>query len=235
MHISIMIIECKNTFYKVIIMLEKLQLKNPDIKIYDVKSEEFAPFGRVVEGIDISEIVEEAEKIQNPESGSSYLPAVEAFEKLSIAGEIKTKLFGEGKIQVGYCWGHSNFLNATEWHTSSEVNIAITDIVLILGHIWDIKDETIDSSQFKVFYVPKGTVLEVYATSLHFCPCEVAESGFGCVVALPNGTNTPLDGEYEDTLLFRKNKWIISHVDNAELIAKGVKAGITGTNYKIDY
>ncbi len=216
-------------------MLEKLIEKNPELKMYDVTSPEFAPFGRVVEGMDISEITAEAKKIANPESGSSYLPAVDAFEKLSIAGEIKTKLFGEGKIQVGYCWGYNKFLNATEWHTASEINIAITPLVLILGHVWDIKDGEMESSAFKAFYVPAGTVLEVYATSLHYCPCEVEESGFGCVVALPQGTNTPLDGEYDNTFLFRKNKWIIAHVDNEELINKGVHGGIKGTNFEIKY
>ena len=58
-------------------------------------------------------------------------------------------------------------------------------------------------------------------------------SGFGCVVALPAGTNTPLEGEYEDKLLFRKNKWILSHVDNKALIDRGVVPGVTGINLSL--
>lgn len=126
-------------------------------------------------------------------------------------------------------------MNATEWHTSSEINIAVTPLVLILGHIWDIGDGKIDSSKFKAFYLPKGTVVEVYATSLHFCPCEVSKKGFGCVVALPKDTNTNLEVEPQDKLLFRKNKWIIAHCENEALINRGVVAGITGTNYEIKY
>ena len=50
---------------------------------------------------------------------------------------------------------------------------------------------------------------------------------------LLEGTNVPLDGEPDDKLLFRKNKWLIAHEDNAELIAKGVVPGIYGPNYSL--
>lgn len=216
-------------------MLEKLKKLNPEIELYDVSNKEFAPFGRIIKSLDATEIIETAKKIPNPESGSSYLPSVEDFEVLKIASEIENELFGSLPTQIGYCWGRSNFLNATEWHTSSEINIAVTPLVLILGHIWDIEDGKIDSSKFKAFYLPAGTVAEVYATSLHFCPCEVSKDGFGCVVGLPTGTNTDLTVRKDDPMLFRKNKWIIAHVDNEALKNKGVVAGITGTNYEIKY
>lgn len=216
-------------------MLEKLKRLNPDIKFYSVNDVEFAPFGRVIKNLDTFEIIAAAEKIPNPESGSSYLPAVPEFELLKIASEIENEIFGSLPTQIGYCWGHSNFLNATEWHTSSEINIAVTPLVLILGHIWDIKNGKIDSSKFKAFYLPKGTVVEIYATSLHFCPCEVSKDGFGCVVGLPLGTNTDLTVNKNDPMLFRKNKWIIAHVENETLKNRGVVAGITGTNYEIKY
>lgn len=216
-------------------MLEKLKKLNPEIELYDVSDKEFAPYGRIIKNLDASEIIETAKKIPNPESGSSYLPSLEDFEFLSIASKIEDEFFGSLPTQIGYCWGHSNFLNATEWHTSSEINIAVTPLVLILGHIWDIVDGKIDSSKFKAFYLPAGTVVEVYATSLHFCPCEVSSDGFGCVVGLPATTNTDLTVKVSDPMLFRKNKWIIAHVDNEPLKNRGVVAGITGTNYEIKY
>ncbi len=217
-------------------MLEKLKKLNSDIAFFDVSDDEFAPFGRILKNMDAGEIIEAAKKIPNPEgNGSMYKPSLEDFEFLDIASKIENECFGTLPTQVGYCWGHSNFLNATEWHTSSEINIAVTPLVLILGHIWDIKDGKIDSSKFKAFYLPAGTVVEVYSTSLHFCPCEVNENGFGCVVALPTGTNTDLTVKTEDLMLFRKNKWIIAHVENEALKNKGVVAGITGTNYEIKY
>lgn len=216
-------------------MLEKLKKLNPDVDFYDVSDKEFASFGRIIKSIDATEIIEIAKKIPNPERGSSYLPFVEDFEFLKIASEIENEFYGSSPTQIGYCWGYNTLMNATEWHTSSEINIAITPLVLILGHVWDIEDGKIDSSKFKAFYLPAGTVVEVYATSLHFCPCEVSKEGFGCVVGLPAGTNTDLEIEPENKMLFRKNKWIIAHVENETLINRGVVAGITGTNYEIKY
>jgi hypothetical protein len=216
-------------------MLEKLKKKNPNIEMYSVESKEFAPYGRVINGLDITEIMNVAETIEMPENGSVYMPYLVAFETLPIAAEIRDMLYGEMDTQVGYCYGHSNFLNGLEWHSSNEINIATTPMVLILGLVTELKDGKIDSSKLKAFYVPKGCVIEVYSTTLHFCPCEVEETGFGCVVALPTGTNIPLERESKDKLLFRKNKWLIAHNENEALIAKGVVAGISGENIEIKY
>ena len=216
-------------------MLEILKKKNPNIKLYSVNSDEFKTFGRVITDIDASEIITAAEKISRPAEGSAYLPSEESFEKLKIAEEIKESFFGTLPTQIGYCHGHNGFLNAAEWHMSSEINIAVTPLVLILGHIWDIKNGNIDSSLFKAFYLLKGTVAEVYSTSLHFCPCEVENGGFGCVVGLPEGTNTPLECSGSNPLLFRKNKWLIAHNDNKALIERGAVPGISGVNIEIKY
>ena len=199
-------------------MLEYLKKLNPNIDFYDVNDAEFASFGRVIKNLDASEITEAANKLQRPESGSAYMASVPEFEALNIAKQIEDEYFGTLPSQLGYCHGHSNFLNATEWHACSEINIAITPLVLILGHVWDIKDGKIDSSKFTAFYLPAGTVVEVYATTLHFCPCEVQKEGFGCVVGLSSGTNTDLEKEVQNKTLFRKNKWIICHVDRKSVV-----------------
>lgn len=216
-------------------MLETLKELNPEIEFFDVTDKEFATFGRVITGLDTKELSETARKIENPENGSSYLPSVEDFEKSDIATVLQNEFYGSLPAQLGYCWGHNTFMNATEWHTASEINIAVTPLVLILGHLWDIENGKIDSSKFKAFYLPAGTVVEVYATSLHFCPCEVEKDGFGCIVGLPKDTNTNLEIKPSDPMLFRKNKWIIAHTENKALIEKGVVAGITGKNFEIKY
>lgn len=216
-------------------MLNILKEKNPDIKLYSVNDSEFKTFGRVVNDLDTQEIIAAAEAIKNPETGSGYSPSEASFEKLKISSQIKSEYFGTLPTQIGYCYGHNSFLNAAEWHFSSEINIAVTPLVLILGHIWDIENGEIDSSSFKAFYLSKGTAVEVYATTLHFCPCEVEKGGFGCVVGLPLDTNTPLDVTPDNPLLFRKNKWIIAHEQNTSLINRGVISGITGENFEIKY
>lgn len=216
-------------------MLGGLKKLNPTIKFFDVFSEEFSEYGKVLADYDITEIKAEAERIEYPAEGSAYVPSVDAFESLSVAKRIEEEIFGTLPTQIGYCYGHSSMLGATEWHCSSELNIAITPLVLILGKRSDIKDGKLNSADMKAFYVPAGTVIEVYATTLHFCPCQVSDDGFGCVVGLPTGTNVPLDCAVSDALLFRKNKWIIAHEDNDALIGRGVVSGIYGENYKINY
>ncbi len=216
-------------------MLKRLKSLNPEIQLFGVEDKEFSSFGRVIDFLDTKKIIEVASKIEAQGDSSSYVAKYDEFEKLPIAKEIKDKCFGTLPTQIGYCWGHSNFLNAAEWHTSSEINISITPLVLFLGHVWDIEDKKIDSSSFKAFYLPKGTAVEIFSTSLHFCPCEVSSTGFGCVVALPQDTNTPLAENVNNSLLFRKNKWIIAHEENEALKSRGVICGITGVNYEIKY
>lgn len=215
-------------------MLKTLQAKNPEIQIYSVFDDAFRPFGRVIE-MDTAEIIAAANTIELPAEGASYVPCEPKFEALPIAKEIQNTCFGQMPTQVGYCWGHSSFMNAVEWHTSTEINIAVTPLVLFLGARQDIENNRLSSDQLTAFYVPAGTALEVYATTLHFCPCEVQADGFGCVVALPTGTNTDLATTSSDPLLFRTNKWLLTHVENAAHIAKGVVPGITGVNYEIKY
>ena len=216
-------------------MLSELKKLNPNIPMYDIYSTEFSMYGRVIDNIDTSEIIKVAKKIQSPKSGSSYVPSQPEFEELSVASDLQNKLFGEIPTETGYCWGHNSFLNALEWHTSSEINIAVTPLVLILGTRFDLKDNKLDCSKLKAFFVPEGAIIEVYATSLHFCPCEVKKEGFGCVVVLPDGTNTQLVLKPKDKYLFRKNKWLIAHNDNANLISRGAVPGISGENLKIKY
>ena len=216
-------------------MLKKLIEYNRGIEFYDVRDKEFRTFGRVIPDLATSEIIEAAKKIPYPESGSAYLPSVAAFETLPIAAEIGDRFFGTLPAQIGYCYGHNRFLDATEWHFSSEINIAVTPLVLLLGHLWDVADNRIDSSEFKAFYLPAGTAVEVYAPTLHYAPCEVEKGGFGWVVALPAGTNTDLTKRVKDPLLFSRNKWLIAHCDNQSLITDGAVPGVTGTNLEIRY
>ena len=216
-------------------MLDLLKEKNPQLVLHHVESGAFETYGRVIKSLDTDAILAAAEKIENPSEGSAYVASRPEFEALAIKEEIQNEFFGSLPAQIGYCWGHNNFMNATEWHTCSEINIATTPLVLILGHVWDVKDGAIDSSKFEAFYLPKGTAVEVYATTLHFCPCEVEAEGFGCVVGLSEGTNTDLQIQPEDKKLFRKNKWIICHENNEALKARGVVSGITGINYKVEY
>lgn len=203
------------------------------MQIYRVTDPEFAPYGRIL-NLDTDAIVAAGDTIPMPDGGSCYEPGRPEFEELPIARIMRRTVFGDLETQVGYCWGHSHRLNALEWHTCSEVNVAVRDLILLLGERKDIEPGfRYDSAKVKAFLLKRGEAIEVYATTLHFCPIEVEPGGFGCVVGLLKGTNTPLAAPADDPLLFRTNKWLIAHDENAALIARGAVAGIYGENHTL--
>ena len=59
---------------------------------------------------------------------------------------------------------HNKKLNALEYHRNSEINIAVTDLILLIGCQQDVEpDHTYDTSKVEAFLVPAGTGIEVYA------------------------------------------------------------------------
>ena len=170
----------------------------------------------------------------------AYEPTVENLEKLEVAAEIKNKFFGELPIQIGYCNGHNELLNAVEYHRSSEINVAATDAILILGNLWDAEDDfTYDTSKMEAFLVPAGTAVELYATTLHYAPCGVDNKGFQVAVILPRGTNFELTTEHakcplcggEDALITAANKWLIGHEEGG--LPKESFIGLKGKNLSV--
>ena len=205
------------------------------MKVYSVTDDRFKKYGRVVKNIDFSELVKALEEKTPLPEGVDYVPGLPELEALPVMKELTSKTYGELPIQIGYCNGHNHLLNAVEYHRDSEINIAVTDLILILGKEQDItEDHTYDSSKMEAFLIPAGTTIEVYATTLHYAPCNVAASGFKCVVVLPKGTNTDITLEEkhtpEDDLLFARNKWLLSHPD-ANIA--GSVAGIKGENLSV--
>lgn len=233
--------EQMNAMAEQITLLDALKAKNPELEWHSVRDDEFRRYGcQLNDGGAVdrfaAELIATAGKIDLPESGSLYEPSTAAFEALPGRGKVCDELYGELPAQVGYCYGHNNRLNALEWHKSSEVNVAVTPLVLLLAKLDDVgTDGRLDSAKVKAFLLERGDAVEVYADTLHFCPCEVAGSGFGCVVVLPEGTNKPLERAHDDRLLYRKNKWIFCCEDNAALIIKGVVPAIYGENREISY
>ena len=213
---------------------EQIQAVNPQLTIYDSRSEVFKRYGNFI-GNDTKEICEIA--IQNlviPEKGSCYIPAMEALDQSSWAEELRKKNCGCLDEQIGVCYGHSDQMNALEWHTCAEFNVAVTDMILILAKREDIEgNNRINADKVKFFYIHQGDLIEVYSDTLHFCPCEVSKEGFISIVGLQRGTNLPLQDESMRGLLRAQNKWLIAHEGNEAMIETGAVAGIYGENWKI--
>ena len=205
------------------------------MKIQKVTDPAFRKYGQVLEGYDFTGLIKEMKHTPVPED-VIYVPSVEELEALDIMKDLQNKGYGGLPVKIGYCNGHNKKLNAVEYHRNSEINVAVTDLVLLIGHQQDIEpDHTYDTSKIEAFLVPAGTGIEVYATTLHYAPCHVNEGGFQCVVVLPKGTNTDLTFQTEktgeDSLMTAKNKWLIAHED-AKIA--GAFNGLKGENITID-
>lgn len=208
------------------------------MKIQKVTDESFKIYGRVVDGYDYSELLDTLEKVsEKPSDSVIYVPGNADLEATSAYEELKNNCYGGMPIQIGYCNGTNTMLNCFEYHRDSEIDIAADDVILLLARQQDIVDGQIDSSKTEAFFCPKGTAVELYATSLHYAPCSAKKGeGFRVVIVLPKGTN--LDAPEitaknpEDNLLWAANKWLLAHKDTSEA-ADGAHIGITGENIDI--
>ncbi len=206
------------------------------MKVYSVTDERFKKYGKIVKDIDFSQLVAVMEEATPLPEGVEYVPGLEALEALPVMKELTDKAYGELPVQIGYCNGHNSMLNALEYHRSSEINVAATDAILMLGSQQDITDDfTYDTSLVEAFLVPKGTAVEVYATTLHYAPCGVDGAGFKVAIVLPKGTNLELDEKHqggEDGHLTAKNKWLIGHPEGG--LPEGSPMGLVGKNLCIN-
>ena len=206
------------------------------MEIKKITDAAFRKYGRVVKGVDFTELVEALKKTPDYE-GVAYEPSVPELEATATMKELQKVTYGELPIQIGYCNGVNYKLNAVEYHRNSEINVAATDAVLILGMQQDITDDyTYETAKMEAFLVPAGTAVEVYATTLHYAPCSAGADNqqFKVGIVLPKGTNYPLEGEHagnEDALITATNKWLIGQAEGG--LPEGSHIGLIGKNLDI--
>lgn len=205
------------------------------INVKDIENASFRKYGRRLSNeYDVTDLLKKMDSISLPDS-VTYIPSVGELEDLPITEKLQMGVYGDLPIQIGYCIGHNHVLNALEYHKSPEVNIALYDMILLLGMQQDIKeDNTYDTGQIEAFLIPAGIAVELYATTLHYIPCDTSDKGFKSVVILLKGTNQKLvekDNGLQDASLFARNKWLIAHKDaNIE----GALEGLIGDNIRLD-
>lgn len=201
-----------------------------------IDSPEFKKYGRVVEDVDFTQLLEELKKTPVTEE-VVYEPSVEALEATDTFAQLTDITYGEMPIQIGYCNGHNSKLNALEYHKNSEMNVMATDAILLLGTVSELEEDfTCDTAKVKAFFVPAGTAVEIYATTLHYAPCGVEGKGFQVAIVLPKGTNYPFTkkrdrSEGEDRLMTAVNKWLIGHPEGG--LDQGCFIGLKGKNLSV--
>ncbi|MCR4952591.1 MAG: DUF4867 family protein [Treponema sp.] len=210
------------------------------MRIKSVFSHAFEKYGKVLNGYDVTDLLKKLdETTKKPADSVIYEPGDAGLEALPIAKEFSDNAYGGMPIQVGYCNGYNTKLNCLEYHRGSELNIPANDMVLLLASLQNVKNGILDTSTVEAFYVPKGTVVQVYETTLHYAPCnavkfgEVSKEGFRVIIVLPKDTNTEKpkieEKNLEDKLLWARNKWLIAHPDSSEAKA-GAFVGLKGVN-----
>lgn len=207
--------------------------------IYSVTAPEFAPYGRVITGYEAEcKAVVEALTSSTPlPEGTGYVPEEPALQTLPESAVLGASLFGGMPFQMGWCNGHNTKLNCLEYHRDSEFNLGTGDFILLLAKQDEIVDGKLDTAKVKAFRVPAGTLVEVYATTLHYAPCHTDPAqGFKVLVALPKGTNTDKPSVAvkggDDAYLWACNKWLLAHAESSEA-GQGAAVALTGVNIDI--
>lgn len=209
------------------------------MKLYSVHDQRFKRYGQILEGYDFKELLDTLECISlKPLDGFIYEASVPQLESLKVASDFQNRGFGGMPIQIGYCNGTNQKLNCLEYHRDSEISIMSDDVILILSTRDQIEDSKLDTARTEAFLIPAGTGIELYATTLHYAPCDAgSKSGYRVVNILPRGTNDEkpagLMEQGEDRLCFGKNKWLLAHEQSAEA-KRGAFIGLVGKNIDLE-
>lgn len=204
------------------------------MRIYSIYDPKFRIYGQVLEGYDFGELLARLNCLPIPDKGIVYRASVPELEACEVFSQLEERGFGGMSIQIGICGGVNDTLNCLEYHKSSELNIAGSDMVLMLGLISDIREGTYHTSKVKAFYVPAGAGVELYGTTLHYAPCGREEkSAFRAACVLPRGTNGEkpvfLEKTREDRMCYGSNKWLLAHPESDEG-RSGAYPGLEGEN-----
>ena len=206
------------------------------MKIYSVHDAEFRPYGQIHDGFPVNDILRVLSKTPVSD-GVVYTAEDPELQRLPVTRDVSSTLYGGMPVQMGWCNGHNTRLNCLEYHRDSEMNLGTGDFILLLAKQDEIVNGTLDTAKVRAFRVPAGVLVEVYATSLHYAPCQTGSEGFQVLVILPRGTNgdKPKEADVlggDDRLLWARNKWLLAHPESAEA-ALGAYVGLVGENIDI--
>lgn len=221
-------------------LLAALRKANADLRIFTADDPDFAPYGERVPGSWSSMVAALEVSAPIPDEGVLYVTSHAPLESCADADRLRTVVFGDLPIQIGYCSGRNSTLNGLEYHKSSEVLVAAADLVLLLALRGELEHGpggiSIESSKTVGLLVHRGEAVELYSGTLHLAPCRARPDGFRAAIVLPRGTNEVLpDGVLsgDDPLLRKRNKWIMAHPERKALVDQGVLPLIRGSNREV--
>jgi len=250
-------------------ILDVLKKRNPHLHLASVYSDDFREYGRPIsvqqdEKAAVDELFMKTYRLSNASGGDTsagalYTADFPDLHHLDGFSWVQQHCFGGLPMEVGCCWGVNQQMNGMEYHKSSELLGAVTDLVLFLGKRSEMTKAGWESRYLKAFFVPGGSLVELYSTTLHLAPVSIDGKPFCAVIMLPEGTNTELangaglsvsaesaesdrtayedvdddvDTDIDQRFLFMRNKWLLAHPDS-QAAEKGAPVGITGPNVEL--
>jgi hypothetical protein len=197
-----------------------------------VTTSEFEPYGYLLNEEFPCAVNYLSTKAKMPREGNIYVRDDIDMKNCPDAKRLQEEVFGLGQMEAGYCNGHNTKLNCLEYHACPEVDLAATDLILLLALPSDIEDGKLDSSKVKAFYVKKGQAVVLRPYVLHFSPCMAKGEPFRCGIYLSAGTNRDLTIKPADPKLWKENKWLFAHRESKQA-GLGAYVGITGVNLEV--
>ncbi len=229
----------RGSFARLAALRSRLEQPEAAPVVPSVFSTQFERYGRVISGVDTAKVAALLEQCACPEDSVAYVPAEPVLETPELLSDLQNRVFGGLPVEIGYCSGHNRVLNCLEYHRNSELNITGTDALFMVAPLTAVRDGIVDSQAVETFFAPRGTAVLFYETTLHYAPCNTADSPvFRVCVVLPRGTNTDkphlTDGSLESAMLTAENKWLLAHPDSPEARAGLTRGLIQGRNLSLE-
>lgn len=207
------------------------------MKILPVTDPSFRNYGQILTGYDLGPMLDMLESVTPLPEGTAYQPEQAELMALPAAGELSKRAYGGMPIQIGWCNGHNTKLNCLEYHRDSELDVGTRDFILLVAKREELENGRLDTGKVRAYFCPAGTMVELYATTLHYAPCSARKGeGFKVAIVLPKGTNGSRPdirpGNEEDEILWASNKWLLAHAGSGEA-AQGAPVRLDGENIDI--
>lgn len=207
------------------------------MKILPVTDPSFRNYGQILTGYDLGPMLDMLESVTPLPEGTAYQPEQAELMALPAAEELSKRAYGGMPIQIGWCNGHNTKLNCLEYHRDSELDVGTRDFILLVAKREEMENGRLDTGKVRAYFCPAGTMVELYATTLHYAPCSARKGeGFKVAIVLPKGTNGSRPDirleNAEDEILWASNKWLLAHAGSGEA-AQGAPVRLDGENIDI--
>ncbi|WP_240246349.1 DUF4867 family protein [Escherichia sp. MOD1-EC7003] len=181
-------------------------------KALSIHSDDFYSYGNVISAINVDLLLKYLnDEISVPADQVAYVRSDDRLNQYPAVSDIQRKIYGDMPVQAGYVCGVNLAQDGFEYHQGSEVIIAASDFFLFLGKRELMQGDTFNSELAEPFFIPAKSVVELYSTTLHYCPISINAQPFNAAIILLDGTNEDIDGNNKHAILSKRNTWFIAH------------------------